>query len=238
MRLEHRLGAELADLADAEDVGAHRPRVGIALAGGRGDVADAELGEAGHVGTLRRAPHRAAVTEADAVTLVDEVEMRIELHDVDRPVLGKGGDGRDGDRMIAAERDRQRARGEDLAHRRLDIGVAADRIGVDDVGVADVDDAGRLGGEVDDVVLVVVGAGMAEGEQGRGIADGARTEAGAGAPLRAEVEGRAEDGDVGLDPVPVEAERILAEGRNPDEGEIEPAGLVSVGHDQVDRRAE
>ena len=71
---------------------------------------------------------------------------------------------------------------------------------------------------------------MAEGEQRRGLADGARPEAGAGAPLRAEVEGRAEHGDVGVDPVPVELKRILAEGRNADEGQIEPALLVGVRH--------
>ena len=38
--------AEGADLADAQYIGAHAARILIAFAGGRGDVADAELGEA------------------------------------------------------------------------------------------------------------------------------------------------------------------------------------------------
>ena len=50
---------------------------------------------------------------------------------------------------------------------------------------------------------------LAEGEQRRRLADGARAEARAGAPLRAEVEGRAEHRDIGIDRVPVEAERYL-----------------------------
>ena len=104
-----------------------------------------------------------------------------------------------------------------------------DRVGVDDVGIADVDDARRRR-QVDDVVLVVVGAGVAEGEQRRGLADGARAEAGAGAPLGAEVEGRAEHGDVGVDGVPVELKRVLAEGRDADEGQVQPAVVVGVGH--------
>ena len=79
-------------------------------------------------------------------------------------------------------------------------------VGVDDVGVADVDDADAFG-QVDHVVLVVVGAAMAEGEERGGLADDRGPEAGARAPLRAEVEGRAHDRDVGVDGVPVRLSR-------------------------------
>jgi hypothetical protein len=71
-------------------------------------------------------------------------------------------------------------------------------VGMDDVGIADVDDA-DLGPQIGHVVLVVIGPGMAEGEQGRGLADRPRAEAGAGAELGAEVEGRAQDRDIGVD---------------------------------------
>ena len=57
---------------------------------------------------------------------------------------------------------------------------------------------------------------MAEREQGRGFANGTRPETGAGAPLRAEIVGRAEYRDVGVDLVPVLADRIFAEGAEPD----------------------
>ena len=43
--------------------------------------------------------------------------------------------------MIAAEHDRQGAGRQDLAHAEFDVGVALDRVGVDDVGIADVDHA-------------------------------------------------------------------------------------------------
>ena len=90
-----------------------------------------------------------------------------------------------------------------------DVGVASHGVGVDDVGIADIDDPHRLG-QVHRVVLVVVGAGMAEGEERRGLAHRAGAEARAGAELRAEVEGCAEHRDVGVDggPSPARSGRL------------------------------
>ena len=48
--------------------------------------------------------------------------------------------------MVAAEDHRDRAGGEDRAHAGLDVGVAGFGVGVDDVGVADVDDADAFAG--------------------------------------------------------------------------------------------
>ncbi len=56
----------------------------------------------------------------------------------------------------------------------------------------------------------------------------ARAEARAGAILRAHVVGHAEHRDVGVERVPVEAGRPLAEGAVPDEGQIEAAALVGM----------
>ena len=187
------------------------------------------------------------MSKSHAVALVDEVEMRVHLHHVDRPAALEGGDTGYVDRVVPPEHDRQRARVEDAAHGGLDVGVAADRIGMDDVGVAEVHDAHAV--EVGDVVLVVVGAGVPEGEQGRGLADGARPEPGAGArlasrgrgggpgagpppgpapPLRAEVVGRAPHRAIGVDAAPVRHVGALPERRDPDEGQVEAPRLVSV----------
>ncbi len=89
---------------------------------------------------LRRPPHRVAVPEPHAVPLVDEVEMRVDLHEMDRTMLREGGDAGDVDRMVAAEHHRERARREDLAHAVGDVGVAAHRVRVDDVRIAEIDD--------------------------------------------------------------------------------------------------
>ena len=68
------------------------------------------------------------------------------------------------------------------------VAVAGGGVGVDDVGVADVDDAHLVHRQVDRIVLVVVGAAVAEREQRRGLADRARAEArarrGTGCPCR------------------------------------------------------
>ena len=130
--------------------------------------------------------------------------------------------------MVAAEDHRQRAALEDLADRRLGVAVAGGGVGMDDVGIADIDDPDLVHRQIDRVVLVVVGAAMAEGEQGRGLADAARAEAGPGPVLGAHVVGHAEHGDVGVERVPVEAGRPLAERAVPDEGQIEAAALVGM----------
>jgi hypothetical protein len=134
-----------------------------------------------------------------------------------RATVREGVDAGDVDRVVAADHHREGSRREDGAHAGRDVGVALRGVGVDDVGVADVDDA-DIAGEIGRVVLVVVGAGVAEGEERRGLADRARAEAGAGAVLGAEVEGGAEDGDVGVEGGPVLDVGPLAEGRDADEG--------------------
>jgi hypothetical protein len=169
-----------------------------------------------------------AVAVAHAVALVDEIEMGVHVDDVDRVLVVEGSDAGDVHRVVAAEHHRQGARLEDLANAELDIVVALVGIGVNHVSVADVDHAHFVDRQVGDVVLEVVGPVVAEGKEGRGLADRARPEARAGAVLGAHVEGRAEDRDVGVDRVPVETGRLLAEGTMTNEGQIEAPALVSV----------
>lgn len=61
--------------------------------------------------------------------------------------------------MVAAQDDGECARRQDFLHPMLDIGVALDRIGVDDVGVANVDDA-DITAEIGGIVLVIVCPGV------------------------------------------------------------------------------
>ena len=169
------------------------------------------------------------------MALVDEIEMGIDLHDMDRAVfgavLGKGIDAGDVDGMVAAQHHRQRTGLKDLAHPEFNVRVALHRVGVHDIGVADVDDGDLAARKIGDVVLVVVGAAMAEGEQRGGLADGARPETGAGTPLGAAVEGRAEDRDIGVDGVPIRLVGVFAEGADADEWQVQAAGLIGIaGH--------
>jgi hypothetical protein len=99
---------------------------------------------------------------------------------------------------------------------------------VHDVGIADINDADLVGRQIDRVVLVVVGAAMSEGEQGRGLADAARAEAGAGAILRAHIVGHAKHGDVRLQRLPVQARWPLAEHAVADERQIQAAALIGM----------
>ena len=165
---------------------------------------------------------------AHAVAHVDEIEMRVDLDDVDRRLVAEGADAGNVDRVIAAKDDRQRLALENLADGELGVAVARDGIRVNDIGVADIDDPHLVHRQIDRVVLVVVGAAMAEGEERRGLADRARTEAGAGAILRSHVVGHAKHRDVGVERVPVEAGRPLAECAMPDKRKIETAALVRM----------
>jgi hypothetical protein len=104
------------------------------------DVADAKRGDALDVVLFGGAAHRVAVAVADAVAHVDEIQVGVDLDDMDRAAR-KGADAGDVDRMVAAQDDRERPRVQNGADAGFDVGVAFLGVGMDDVGVADVDDA-------------------------------------------------------------------------------------------------
>ena len=78
------------------------------------------------------------MAKANAMTFIDKIQMRVDLHQMERLLAGKGVDTGDVDRMIAAKNNRHRAGIQDGANAGLDIGVALDGIGMDDVGIADI----------------------------------------------------------------------------------------------------
>ena len=165
---------------------------------------------------------------AHAVPLVDEVEVRIDMHDMERRLSLEGRDARNVDRMIAPQDHRQRTGCEYFAHPVFDIVMALLGIGMDDVGVADIDHADLVRRHVYHVVLEIVGAAVAEGEQGRCLANRTGSEARARAPLGAAIERRADDGDVGVDGVPVEADGRLAKSADAHEGQVQATLVVTV----------
>ena len=55
---------------------------------------------------FRSAPHRVAVPVAHAMPFVNEIQMRVDLHHMDRVLIVKGIDAGDIDRVIAPEHDR------------------------------------------------------------------------------------------------------------------------------------
>ncbi|MNT21597.1 hypothetical protein D3C72_1569400 [compost metagenome] len=124
---------------------------------------------------FRGAAQRVAVAVAHTVAFIDEVQVRIEMHDMDRPAPFEGLDHRSVDRVVTAQHHRHGACREDLAHGRFDVGVTGFHVGVNDIGIADIDHAQLVFGQVGGVIFEVVSAGMAEGEQRRCLADAARS---------------------------------------------------------------
>src|SRR5690606_5888089 len=151
------LNPELADLAHRQDVRAHGPRILVPVARSRGYVADAKLRQAADIALLGGAAHRIAVAVAHPVANVDEIEMRVELDDVDRTILRtiliEGVDAGNVDRVIAAKNDRQGSGRENFAYTEFDVRVARVGIGMNDVGVTEIDDPDLVGRQVGDVVL-------------------------------------------------------------------------------------
>ena len=141
-------GARARAWADGKNVASHFPRVVVSLAVGGTDIADANLRDSGDMRLLGGAAHRVSVPASDAVALVDEVQMGVYLQEVKGGgALAEGADAGDVDGMVAADDDGEGRGGEDFLDGGLDVGVAFFGVGVDDVGVADVDEAGAL--EVD-----------------------------------------------------------------------------------------
>ena len=206
-RVEHALHAHLADLPHRINLrpGSARRVVVVAVAGR--DIADAELRHAGDVRHLRGAAQRVAVAVTHAVALVDKVQVRIKVHDVDRALPVKGLDHRRVHRMVAAQHQRHGPSSQNFADRVFGVGMAFHHVGMHDVGIAHIDDAGLLTGQVHHIVFMVIRATVAERKQRGGLADCAWAEARARPPLRSHVVGHADDGDVGVNGIPVQADR-------------------------------
>src|SRR5579885_2262204 len=174
---------------------------------------------------LGRAAQRVAMPVADAVPLIDEIEMGVDMDDMDGTPAVEGLDDRRVNRMVAAENDGKRPGFQDLADGKARILVALRRVGMDDVGIAEIDDAQLVARQVEGVVI---SAAVSEGEERRRLADGARPEARARAVLRPLIVRDAEDRGIGSDIVPIGADRLLAEGAMADEGQIEPTLFITM----------
>ena len=207
----HAACAHLARLAHADDIAAHGTRIAVAFLGGGTDVADAYLGQAGHIFMLGRAAHGVAVAVAHAVTFVHEIQMRVDLKDVYVALIVKGADAGDIYGMIAANDDGQGSGLQCCAHACLNIGVARFGVGVDDISVAHIDDI-YVTGQIGCVILVIIGACMTKAEQGRGLAHTAGPKPRAAAKLRARIKGRTQNRHIGVQLAPIPLIGALAEG--------------------------
>ena len=162
---------------------------------------DLDVARGVNVPLLDQPVHRRAVRDLDAPHLRAGVGVRVEVDEPDRAVtLGAGADVGLGDRVVAAEHDRDRAGVEHLADQLLDRRVVALGARRAHRRVAEVDDAQRR-------ERVDLGLEVAPGRQAR-CADRPRAEARPGAQGDEIVGRRADDRDID----PGELRRILRVG--------------------------
>src|SRR5262249_45216083 len=70
------------------------------------DATDADVQDAGDMWHLARPAHGVRIAKAFAIQLVAPVDMGVDLHDPDRPVIRKPGEKGNGHGIVAAEQDR------------------------------------------------------------------------------------------------------------------------------------
>ena len=144
---------------------------------------------------------------------VYEIQMGIYLEQMERRVPFKGANDRNVDRVIAADRDGQGFARQCRAHGLFDIGVALFGVRMHDICITHIHDAHRAR-QVGGVIFVVIGAGMAKGKQGRGLAHGPRSEARARPPLGARIKRGPNNGHIGLQRRPIGLVGTFAERGN------------------------
>ncbi len=161
----------------------------LALAGPVAPETDLHVARTVDVTVAHEPVHRRPVRDLDAEDLLAGIRMGVEVDEGDRPVHRRNRlDVGLGDRVVAAEDDRDRARRDDLPDDSLDRRVIAGRIGGHDGRVTEVDDA-----ELRD--RIEAGLQM-RAWRAAGGANGARPEPGA-RPVGGEiVHRRADDRDV------------------------------------------
>ena len=167
------------------------------------------------------------MSKSDAVAFINEIQMGIDLQDVDRTGMVKGIDAGDVDRMIAPDHQWQSAGFESSANSGFYVGVALDRVGVDDIGIAKIDDP-DIGAKVDPIILVVVSASMAKLKQGRCIANCARAKPRAATVLSPGIKGGAQNRDIRLYLRPVLDVGPFPECRDSDKGQVKPPAFIPV----------
>ena len=177
---------------------------------------------------IRRAPHRAAVAIAHAVAFINKIKMRIQLHDMDRVLIRKRVDTADVDRMIAAQHHRHRPSGQNFAHAIFDIGQTFRLIGVNDIGVANIDHLHTVWRQIDGVVFMVIRPAMAKRKQRGRFAYCARAKAGTCAKLRAHIQWCTHHCDITLDVIPIQTQRTFGKTANANEGQVKASGIVAV----------
>jgi hypothetical protein len=117
---------------------------------------------ASYVRHFGRAPQGISVSVPDTVSLIDEIEMCVEVHDVNGLLSVKRLDASSMNRVVAAKRYGQRAGVQNCAHRRFGVVQTSHRVGMHNVCIADVDDPNYVARQVNDVVLNIVGTTVAE----------------------------------------------------------------------------
>ena len=166
---------------------------------------------------LHEVVHRRAVGQLPAVQLGRGVRMRVEVDEPDRlPEMARARAYVGlGDRVVAAEHDRQRAGGEHFGDRVLDGSVGANWIGRDDGRVPEVDDPEMVGPV--DLRLEVV-------PRGRGRRSNRPRAEPRSREIRDElVERCSHDGDVDVG----QLRRVLGVGEVGEGGQPRPHGLVA-----------
>ncbi len=131
------------------------------------------------------------------------------------------------DGMVSPDHHRQRARIQYLTDSKRNILVRSDRVGVDDIRIAQIHDP-HVRSQVGRIVLVVVSPCVAEGKQGRGLSYPPRSKPRTRPPLRAEIKGRPQDTGIGLDGIPILDIWLLGKGRDSHKWQVQPPCLVSM----------
>ncbi len=100
-----------------------------------------------------------------AMALINEIKVCVDLDHVDRTffstVFLKGADAWDVDGVIAANHHRQCTCIEDFLDPKLNVRMALNGLGVDDVRVSDVNDA-DIAAEIGCIIFMIIRTGMAE----------------------------------------------------------------------------
>ena len=97
-----------------------------------------------------------------AVALVDKVQMRINVNDVDQPLIIKSFNARNMHRVIATKCHRHHTRFENLSNGKFDIFMRFNCIRVDHVSIADINNLDPVLRQVRHVIFEIVHTPMAK----------------------------------------------------------------------------
>ena len=94
------------------------------------------------------------------MAFIDKIQMRVDLHEVNRRLLRKRIDAGNIHRMVAAQHNGHSTSRQNGAHPGFNIGMTLQRIGMHNISITNINDANLIRLEIGHIIFMIISPGV------------------------------------------------------------------------------